>query len=158
LAPQPQSAPAHLSANEDFIVFGENPKNPQGGRPAIEHHSPSTRPIGRDFSNWVKNQIDSLQLVENEDYVCFAEKGESIEGRGGDRRSIEYHFTLDAAKHIAMATKPNGWPEATSSQPGSQQHMRGRSVPSQAPIGRIDAPLEACTEGDSLPFRRRVEN
>ncbi len=53
--------------------------------------------LGRDFSNWVKDQIESLELVENMDYVVFAQKGENLQG---GRPSGEYHFTLDAAKHI----------------------------------------------------------
>jgi phage anti-repressor protein len=56
--------------------------------------------IGRDYTNWVKDQVVSLQLIENEDYIIFAEKGENP---GRPRKEVA--FTLDAAKHIAMASR-----------------------------------------------------
>ena len=49
----------------------------------------------------MKAQIEPARLVENRDYVCFTQKGES-NGRGGDRRSIQYYLTIDAGKHIEM--------------------------------------------------------
>lgn len=67
--------------------------------------------IKKDYTNWMKSQIETLDLDENIDYVCFALKGESkkTQGRGGDRRSVDYILSLDAAKHIAMASRtPKG--------------------------------------------------
>lgn len=74
--------------------------------------------IGRDFSNWIKDQIEMFD--ENKDYVVVAKKGESNNNkydtpnranqkRGGDRRSIEYHLTLNCAEHIALMSRtPKG--------------------------------------------------
>lgn len=55
--------------------------------------------VGKDFSNWIKAQIKRARLVENRDYVSFAQKGER---EIGATVKIEYHLTLEAGKHIAM--------------------------------------------------------
>ena len=55
--------------------------------------------VKKDFSNWIKKQIGRARLVEGRDYIIFAQKGKNT-GRG--RSSLEYHLTIDAAKHIAM--------------------------------------------------------
>jgi phage anti-repressor protein len=60
----------------------------------------------KDFTNWVKQQIERLRLVSGRDYqletglegVVYAPEGEVPNGR----RPSVYWFTLDAAKHIAM--------------------------------------------------------
>ncbi len=58
--------------------------------------------IGKDYSSWIKYQIESLDLEENMDYIVFTKNGENPKG---GRPAIEYILTLDAAKHIAMASK-----------------------------------------------------
>lgn len=55
--------------------------------------------VAKDFTDWVKAQIERARLAVNRDYVFFPQKGENS-GRG--RSSTEYHLTIDAAKHIAM--------------------------------------------------------
>lgn len=55
--------------------------------------------VGKDFSNWMKDQIDRAQLVRSEDFEVVAQKGENPQG---GRPSVEYALTLDAAKNIAM--------------------------------------------------------
>lgn len=55
--------------------------------------------ISKDYTNWVKAQIKRAQLVKNQDYVVFAQKGVN---RSGGRPASEYHFTIEAGKHIAM--------------------------------------------------------
>lgn len=52
--------------------------------------------IGKDFSSWIKSQLDSLLLDENKDYLKLTQKGE---------KKIEYIVTLDAAKHIALSSR-----------------------------------------------------
>lgn len=55
--------------------------------------------VGKDYTNWAKAQIKRANLVENEDFVKLAQKGElSKTGQW----TTEYHFTLEAGKHIAM--------------------------------------------------------
>ncbi|OCG53991.1 antA/AntB antirepressor family protein, partial [Gilliamella sp. Imp1-1] len=70
--------------------------------------------VGRDFSTWIKGRIEQYGFIENDDYVVFdspelvnqsiknkqLNKRETV--RGGDRRSIDYHLTLNMAKELAM--------------------------------------------------------
>lgn len=55
--------------------------------------------VKRDFTNWVKDRIESCQFQEDQDYVVFAKSG--VNPLGG-RPTTEYFLTLDAAKHFAM--------------------------------------------------------
>jgi anti-repressor protein len=55
--------------------------------------------VGKDFSTWIKAQIDRAALVENEDFVVFTQKGGNLIG---GRPTVDYHLTFDSAKHIAM--------------------------------------------------------
>lgn len=56
--------------------------------------------IGKDFTNWFKQQIERLGLVEGTDYSLLTFLGEQT-GRGGHNK-IDYHVTIDIAKHISM--------------------------------------------------------
>ncbi len=58
--------------------------------------------IKKDFSSWIKGQIESLGLEENVDYMVFTQKGENL---SGGRPGTEYILSIDAAKHIAMASR-----------------------------------------------------
>ena len=58
--------------------------------------------IRKDFSDWIKAQIKGLGLEENVDYVSFPQK---VERETGATVRTEYILTLDAAKHIAMASR-----------------------------------------------------
>lgn len=67
--------------------------------------------VGRDFSNWIKGRIEQYGFVEGEDFSPVLGNRGSFDspnlanqsgGRGGDRRSIDYHLTLDMAKELAM--------------------------------------------------------
>ncbi len=62
--------------------------------------------IKRDFSNWIKSQIESLGLEENIDYITTRQKR-----RVGavDKEITEYIITQNTAKHISMASRtPKG--------------------------------------------------
>ncbi len=57
--------------------------------------------VGKDFSNWIKKQIERARLIEGRDYATItARPSGRVEGNQGVR--IEYYLALDAAKHIAM--------------------------------------------------------
>ena len=60
--------------------------------------------VGKDFSNWIKNRLETLGSIENEDYLVIQEVFPKIGERGG-RPKIEYYLTLDVAKHLAMMEK-----------------------------------------------------
>lgn len=54
--------------------------------------------IGKDFSTWIKVQVERARLVENRDFVVLPQKGENSEGRP----KLDYYVTFDAAKQIGM--------------------------------------------------------
>ncbi len=54
--------------------------------------------IGKDFSNWINAQINSLGLEKNVDYIVY-------EVKGNGRPQKEYIITTDTAKHISMASR-----------------------------------------------------
>jgi phage anti-repressor protein len=58
--------------------------------------------VGRDFSTWLKERIEQYGFTEGEDFVFGSPKRGNQTGRGGDRRSRDYHLTLDMAKELAM--------------------------------------------------------
>ncbi len=67
-----------------------------------------TLEIKKDFSDWFKNQIKSLGLEENIDYIRLPLKGESHNQRLPQLK-MEYIITTDTAKHISMASRtPKG--------------------------------------------------
>jgi phage anti-repressor protein len=56
--------------------------------------------VAKDFSDWIKAQIDRARLVRGRDFETvevFPLKGEK-----GGRPRTDYHLTLDAGKHVAM--------------------------------------------------------
>jgi anti-repressor protein len=59
--------------------------------------------VGRDFTTWIKKRIAQYGFAEHVDYVVIDSPNRGDQsGRGGDRRSVEYHLTLDMAKELAM--------------------------------------------------------
>ena len=67
--------------------------------------------IKKDFSDWIKAQIDSLGLIEGEDYIRAAkDRNGNLHFLGEVKISLSgkeiiYIVTIDAAKHIAMASR-----------------------------------------------------
>ena len=75
--------------------------------------------VGRDFSTWIKRRIEQYGFEEGVDFCSFLSestgnrsskgcafdspfRGNQTSGRGGDRRSIEYHISIGMAKELAM--------------------------------------------------------
>jgi phage anti-repressor protein len=61
----------------------------------------------RDYTSWIKSQIKRAGLIEGEDFlaVTFFGDGQSHQPKAADGRfasSVEYHLTVDAAKHVSM--------------------------------------------------------
>ena len=54
----------------------------------------------QDFSTWIKKRLEKLRLQENKDF-CTAPQTYGT-ANGGNSTRLEYHVTLDIAKHIAM--------------------------------------------------------
>lgn len=75
--------------------------------------------IGKDFTTWMRVQIERARLKEGRDFIVetgaeqFPQKGENlpaqdcalsdqgVSGKGG-RARLEWHLTLDAAKHVGL--------------------------------------------------------
>lgn len=56
--------------------------------------------VRKKFADWIKTQINTLHLDENIDYLTVP-----LKGNGGRFGGVDYIITLDAAKHIAMASR-----------------------------------------------------
>jgi anti-repressor protein len=56
--------------------------------------------VGKDFSTWMKDRVESFGFTENQDFVVFPEIGEK-----GGRPSKEYALTLDMAKELSMVER-----------------------------------------------------
>lgn len=56
--------------------------------------------IGKDFSTWIKDRIESFGFVENRDFIVFPEIGEK-----GGRPALVYHLALDMAKELSMVER-----------------------------------------------------
>ena len=54
--------------------------------------------VQKDFSDWIKVQVERARLVEHRDFEVFPFLG----GNSGGRPRQEYALTPDAAKHISM--------------------------------------------------------
>ncbi|EFV5544465.1 phage antirepressor Ant [Shigella sonnei] len=60
--------------------------------------------VRRDFSTWIKNRITEYGFAVDVDYI-LVHQNRGSKGRGGDRRSKDYHLTLDTAKETAMVER-----------------------------------------------------
>ena len=60
--------------------------------------------VGKDFSTWIKNRLETLGSIENEDYVVVENLSSPNSGNAKARPQTlkEYYLTLDVAKHLAM--------------------------------------------------------
>lgn len=56
----------------------------------------------RQFGDWIKTRIAKYDFLENQDFALISQNYEIKEGRGGDRRSVDYHLSLGMAKELAM--------------------------------------------------------
>lgn len=57
--------------------------------------------VGKDFSTWIKVQIERARLVEGRDFAIETThpKGGAVGNRGLTK---EYHLTIESGKHVAM--------------------------------------------------------
>lgn len=67
--------------------------------------------VKSDFRNWINNRIKEYQFIENTDFILVG-KNLPINSRGGDRRSKDYHLTLDMAKELSMVERTEKGREA----------------------------------------------
>ncbi|EAW9081372.1 antA/AntB antirepressor family protein [Salmonella enterica] len=60
--------------------------------------------VGKRFASWITERLTEYGFAENQDYILISQNWET-KGRGGDRRSKDYHLTLDTAKELAMVER-----------------------------------------------------
>lgn len=64
--------------------------------------------VSRDFSTWIKKQIEDMELIENVDYKIDSPLKVNQNNKGGDRRSLDYLIQVSTAKEIAMVAGSKG--------------------------------------------------
>lgn len=64
--------------------------------------------VSRDFTNWIKKQIDDMELLENIDYKLETLSKTNQNNHGGDRHSLDYLIQVSTAKEIAMVAGSKG--------------------------------------------------
>ncbi len=60
--------------------------------------------VKREFSNWIKARIEQYKFKENQDFILIRKNGQ-IKKQGGDKKSVDYHLTVDMAKELAMVER-----------------------------------------------------
>lgn len=83
--------------------------------------------IGKDFSSWIKKQIERCDLVENQDFEVFTQKGGNL---FGGRPTSEYALSVDAAKEISMMSQCEKGKQARRYFIEMEKRARMQSVPS----------------------------
>lgn len=60
--------------------------------------------VGRDFSNWIKQRLEDGGFILNQDYISLENLTSPNLARSKSRArlAIDYHLTLETAKHISM--------------------------------------------------------
>jgi len=58
--------------------------------------------VGRDFSTWIKVRIEEFGFESGKDFFSTVSPKRGNQKRGGDKRSIDIHLTIDMAKELAM--------------------------------------------------------
>lgn len=61
--------------------------------------------VGRDYTDWIKQQIEDMGLEEGNDYSLS--KGSKTSGRGGHNK-IDYFIKVSTAKEVAMVAGAKG--------------------------------------------------
>ena len=63
------------------------------------------------FNDWINNRVKEYQFIENTDFILIT-KNLVTKIHGGDRRSKDYHLTLDMAKELSMVERTEKGREA----------------------------------------------
>lgn len=111
--------------------------------------------IGKDFSSWIKVQIDRCDFIENIDYQSFTQKGERE--IGGTIR-IEYALTLDAAKEISMMSQSEKGKQARRYFIECEKMLKGINIPSyqiEDPIKRAERWIEEEKQRQQLAIESK---
>ena len=115
--------------------------------------------VKRKYADWIAYQIKSLDLEENVDYVSFHN---NVKREKGATIRKEYMLTLDAAKHIAMASKtPQGKKVRQYFIEVEKRTRQAQSVP-QSPMEILENFFKVAKEHDNriarLEQTKRLEH
>lgn len=106
-----------------------------------------------DFSDWIKLTIRRLELSERIDFVSRFTGNQT--GRGGDRRSVAYFLTQNAAKRIQIAARGEAGDAAREGAVKLHDHVEALRAPTDDEIiakaheilqGRVKALAERVDE------------
>lgn len=61
--------------------------------------------VGKMFAHWIKDRIEQYGFEEGKDFTIDLPVSANQKGRGGDRRSKEYHLSMDMAKELSMVER-----------------------------------------------------
>lgn len=102
--------------------------------------------VSKDYTSWVKAQIKRGRLIENRDFVVLTQKGENL---AGGRPTSEYHFTLEAGKHIGMMSGTDRGYEVREYFLECERRVKSAAVPTVRDA-RTAALIDALVRQDAL--------
>ncbi|WP_353177626.1 antA/AntB antirepressor family protein [Delftia acidovorans] len=116
--------------------------------------------VSKDYTTWAKAQIKRARLVENRDYL-LTQEGEQL--TSGTKWKSVYHFSVDAAKHIAMMSGTDRGHEVREYFIACERVAKGLPPKARIPyaIGKADTLTlaeqnELLTQGaEALPEKQR---
>jgi phage anti-repressor protein len=91
--------------------------------------------IHKSFDGWAKYQIKRLKLIENVHFIINNQN--VVNSPGAGRPEIEYHVTLDTAKHIVMVSHTERGAEARDYFIEVEKHYRGGEASSDLSEGAM---------------------
>ena len=99
--------------------------------------------VGKDFSTWIKNRLETLGSIENEDYLVVQEVFPKTGEKGG-RPKTEYYLTIDVAKHLAMMERNERGLQVRNYFIECEKKLHEVTQPQPAqPIGEVEDKLRA---------------
>ncbi|WP_226019998.1 antA/AntB antirepressor family protein [Serratia symbiotica] len=89
--------------------------------------------VRRDFSTWIKNRIADYGFALGVDFLLVHQNGGIKKVRGGDRRSKDYHLTLDTAKELAMVERNDKGRQVRRYFIECEKQLRQKEMPTNPP-------------------------
>lgn len=102
--------------------------------------------VGKDYTSWAKAQIKRAHFEENRDFVKLTQKGE-LSATG--QTLTEYHFTVEAGKHIGMLSGTTKGREVREYFLECERRVKSAAVPAVRDA-RTAALIEALVRQDAL--------
>lgn len=109
--------------------------------------------IGRDFTNWMKDQIERCDLTENQDYEVFAQNGENSKG---GRPSKEYALSIGAAKEISMMSQSEKGKTARRYFIACEEKLKTIATQFQIPQSFSEALMLAARQAEQIDMQQKA--